>query len=140
MLGLRGPGVEVIADAPSVEPHLAAAAVVIAPVHSGGGMRFKVLEALARGKAVVTTPLGAEGFVELDPEPPLAIAEGADSLAAAVTSLFSEEARRRELGRRARAFAEAHTSPSAWAARLEAVYLEAGELHRRDDGQNRRPR
>jgi glycosyltransferase involved in cell wall biosynthesis len=140
VLDLRGPGVEVIADAPSVDPHLAAAAVVIAPVHSGGGMRFKVLEALARGKAVVTTPLGAEGFVELDPDPPLAIADAAGELAAAVASLLAEEPRRRELGRRARAFAEAHASPAAWAARLEAVYEEARELGARRNGQGRQPR
>jgi glycosyltransferase involved in cell wall biosynthesis len=140
VLDLQGPGIEVIADAPTVEPHLAAATLVIAPVHSGGGMRFKVLEALARGKAVVTTPLGAEGFVELDPEAPLAIADGANELAAAVAALLGEEPRRRELGRRARAFAETHASPAAWAARLEAVYEEARKPDRRHDGQNRRPR
>jgi polysaccharide biosynthesis protein PslH len=140
VLELRGPGIEVVADAPTVEPHLAAAALVIAPVHSGGGMRFKVLEALARGKAVVTTPLGAEGFVELDPEPPLAIADGAGELAAAAASLLVEEPRRRALGRRARGFAETHASPAAWASRLEAVYEEARGLDRRNDGQNRRSR
>jgi glycosyltransferase involved in cell wall biosynthesis len=136
---LSGDGTEVLADAPSVEPYLQETAVVIAPVRSGGGMRLKVLEALARGKAVVTTPLGAEGFLDLDPEPPLVIAEGTAELAAAVCSLLSDEARRRELGRRARGFAEAHASPAAWAARLEAVYAEARRLDLRPDGQNRRP-
>ena len=48
--------------------------VVIAPVRSGGGMRMKVLEAMAIGKAVVTTRLGAEGFTGFGEEPPLAIA------------------------------------------------------------------
>ena len=140
VLELRGPGIEVIADAPAIEPYLAAAAVVIAPVHSGGGMRFKVLEALARGKAVVTTPLGAEGFVELDPEAPLAIADGADGLAAAAAWLLAEEPQRRELGRRARAFVEAQADPAAWAARLEKIYEEAQELDLRHNGQNRLPR
>ena len=125
VLDLAGPGVEVIADAPSMEPYLAEAAVVLAPVRSGGGMRMKVLEAMARQKAVVTTPLGAEGFTVFGPEPPLAIAEEATGLAAATARLLGDGAQRQELALRARSFAERHHSPDAWAARLEAVYEEA---------------
>ncbi|MDQ2630933.1 MAG: glycosyltransferase family 4 protein [Actinomycetota bacterium] len=123
--GLAGPGIEVIADAPSMEPHLQAAAVVVAPVRSGGGMRMKVLEAMARGKAVVTTPLGAEGFNSIDPEPPLALADDSEGIAAALAELLGDEPERRELGRRAREFTLRHHSPEAWAERLEAVYEEA---------------
>jgi len=130
VLGLAGPGVEVIADAPSVEPYLAAAAVVIAPVRSGGGMRMKVLEALAKGKAVVTTPLGAEGFTGFATEPPLAIAADAAGLAEAAADLLAEPDRRRQLGAEARRFAAAHHSPAAWAERLEGVYEEAVVAHR----------
>jgi polysaccharide biosynthesis protein PslH len=125
VLDLAGPGIEVIADAPEMEPHLAAAAVVVAPIRSGGGMRMKVLEAMARGKAVATTPLGAEGFSSLAPELPLAIGNGGEELAAAIAALLGDEAGRRELGRRARAFAERWHTPQAWARRLEEVYEEA---------------
>lgn len=123
--GLAGPGIEVVADAPTMEPHLRAAAVVVAPVRSGGGMRMKVLEAMARGKAVVTTPLGAEGFNSIDPKPPLAVADSSEAIAAALAGLLGDEPGRRELGRQAREFALRHHSPEAWAARLEAVYGEA---------------
>jgi glycosyltransferase involved in cell wall biosynthesis len=122
---LAGEGIEVIADAPSMEPHLQAAAVVVAPVRSGGGMRMKVLEAIARGKAVVTTPLGAEGFNSIDPQPPLAIAEDAAGISDAIAQLLGDEQGRRELGRRAREFTLRHHTPEAWAKRLEAVYAEA---------------
>ncbi|HEV7399276.1 MAG TPA: glycosyltransferase [Solirubrobacterales bacterium] len=125
VLDLAGPGIEVIADAPSVEPHLDAAAVVIAPVRSGGGMRMKVLEPLARGKAVVTTPLGAEGFTGFEQELPFAVADDAAGIAAATVALLADDRRRRELAARARDFAERHHSPAAWAARLETVYEEA---------------
>jgi glycosyltransferase involved in cell wall biosynthesis len=125
VLDLAGPGIEVIADAPSIAPHLEAAALVIAPVRSGGGMRMKVLEAMAAGKAVVTTPLGAEGFDVLDPPPPLAIAEGAGEIAGATAALLGDAGMRRDLGRRARDFAARLHTPRAWAARLEAVYEEA---------------
>lgn len=122
---LAGPGIEVIADAPSMEPHLRAAAVVVAPVRSGGGMRMKVLEAMARGKAVVTTSLGAEGFTSIDPEPPLALAEDSEEIAMAIADLLGDERGRRELGIRARGFTLRHHSPEAWARRLEAVYEDA---------------
>jgi len=130
VLDLVGPRVEVIADAPSVEPHLDAAAVVIAPVRSGGGMRMKVLEPLARGKAVVTTPLGAEGFTGFEPEPPFEVAATGEAIAAATAHLLGDDGARRELGLRARKFAELHYSPPAWASRLVAVYGEAIALKR----------
>jgi glycosyltransferase involved in cell wall biosynthesis len=128
VLDLAGPTVEVIADPPSVEPHLAAASVVIAPVRSGGGMRMKVLEPMAMGKAVVTTSLGAEGFTGFEEDAPLAIADSGEEIAAATARLLSDESARRELGRRARQFAQAHHSPGAWAGRLETVYEEARAL------------
>ncbi|MDP6349000.1 MAG: glycosyltransferase family 4 protein, partial [Chloroflexota bacterium] len=39
-----------------VAPHLAAARVIVAPLRSGGGIKLKVLEGMAAGRAVVTTP------------------------------------------------------------------------------------
>lgn len=122
---LAGPDVEVVADAPSMRPHLERAAVVLAPVRSGGGMRMKVLRAMASRKAVVTTRLGAEGFTALDPEPPLALAEGSEQIVATISALLSDPAARLSLATRARAFAERHHTPEAWADRLERVYAEA---------------
>jgi glycosyltransferase involved in cell wall biosynthesis len=130
VLALRGPETEVVADPVSVEPHLEAAAVVLAPVRSGGGMRIKVLEALGHGKAVVATGLGAEGFLGFDPEPPLRVAAGTEGLAAATAELLGDPAGRLALGRRGRRSAERHHSPAAWARRLEAVYAEAIERRR----------
>ena len=125
VLELAGPGVEVFADVPSMEPHLEAAAVVLAPVRTGGGMRIKVLEAMARQKAVVSTRLGAEGFTSFGEEPPLLLAEDAEAIAEATAGLLGDPARRSALAKGARSFAERHHSPAAWAARLESVYEEA---------------
>jgi glycosyltransferase involved in cell wall biosynthesis len=125
ILALAGAGAEIFADAPSVEPHVEAAAVVVAPVRTGGGMRMKVLEALAAGKAVVTTSRGTEGFDCFDEPPPLAVADDAASFAAAIAALLEDPARRGELRDRARAFAERHYSPATWAQRLQEIYAEA---------------
>jgi glycosyltransferase involved in cell wall biosynthesis len=125
VLELTSPTVEVIPDAPSVEPHLEEAAVVLAPVRIGGGMRMKVLQALASGKAVVTTSRGSEGFAGFGEDPPFLVADDEAGIAEAAAGLLADPGRRLELGIRAREFAERHHSPEAWAERLEEVYEEA---------------
>jgi len=45
-----------------LRPHLAAAAAVVVPLRLGGGTRLKIVEAMAMGKAIVSTTLGAEGI------------------------------------------------------------------------------
>ena len=45
-----------------LRPHLAAAAAVVVPLRLGGGTRLKIVEAMAMGKAIVSTALGAEGI------------------------------------------------------------------------------
>jgi glycosyltransferase involved in cell wall biosynthesis len=125
---LAGPDVELFADAPSIFPHLEQASVVLAPVRTGGGMRMKVLESMATGKAVVTTARGREGYDCFGEEPPLAIAEDDGEIAAATAALLADDERRRDLGARARGFAERHCGPDAWARRLTAVYEEARAL------------
>lgn len=124
---LAGPQVELVADAPSVLPHLEEAAVVMAPVRTGGGMRMKVLQAMAAGKAVVTTTRGTEGYSGFGEEPPLAVADGEAEIAAATAALLADDEARLALGERAREFAERHHSPEAWTERLTAVYEEARE-------------
>jgi glycosyltransferase involved in cell wall biosynthesis len=122
---LAGPRIEVVADAPSVRPHMEAASLVLAPVRTGGGMRMKVLQALAAGKAVVTTSRGAEGFDTLEPDPPFAVADSAGGIAAAAADLLGAPDRRRKMAAAGRDFAERHHNPGAWARRLTAVYEEA---------------
>jgi len=127
ILDLARARVEVFADAPSIRPHLEAAAVVTAPVRTGGGMRMKVLEAMASAKAVAATSLGVDGYTQFDEQPPVAVGDGAQDFAAAVADLLLDRDRRRRLGTEARAFAERHHSPGAWGRRLERVYEEARE-------------
>ena len=125
VLDLAGPRVDLFPDAPSVRPHLEAASVVTAPVTTGGGMRMKVLEAMASGKAVAATPLGADGYTQFEEGPPIALGESAEELGEGIATLLVDPQRRRRMGLEAREFAERHHSPNAWAKRLEAVYEEA---------------
>ncbi len=97
----------------------------MAPVRTGGGMRMKVLQAMAAGKAVVTTRARDRGLHGFGEEPPLAVAESKAEIAAAAAALLEDDAARRSLGARARQFAERHHSPEAWAERQTAVFEEA---------------
>src|SRR4030095_11935398 len=45
-----------------IRPYLARAAVCIVPLRVGSGTRLKIFEAMAMGKAVVSTTIGAEGL------------------------------------------------------------------------------
>ena len=125
VLALRGQHVEVVADAPDTRPHMEAAAVVVAPVRTGNGMRMKVLHALGSQRAVVTTLRGAEGYLEPGTPPPFAIADDADRFAQATAQLLADGRRRRDLARHGRAFAVARHSHTAWAERLVATYDDA---------------
>ena len=74
----------------------------------------------------MTTSRGAEGFDCFAEEPPLAIAEDAGRRSPSDARRCSAATRAaRELGRRARTFAERHHSPVPGRARLESVYEEA---------------
>jgi glycosyltransferase involved in cell wall biosynthesis len=58
----RQAGLEITGQVPDVRPHLAKAEVVVVPLRVGGGTRIKIPEAMAMAKAVVSTPVGAEGL------------------------------------------------------------------------------
>jgi sugar transferase (PEP-CTERM/EpsH1 system associated) len=62
VLNLRANSIEVTGSVPSVIDHLREAGVVVVPLRIGGGTRLKIYEAMAMGKAVVSTSVGAEGL------------------------------------------------------------------------------
>jgi glycosyltransferase involved in cell wall biosynthesis len=55
-------GVVITGRVPEVAPFLDRAALVVAPLAAGSGMKVKLLEAMARARPVLTTPVGAEGL------------------------------------------------------------------------------
>jgi sugar transferase (PEP-CTERM/EpsH1 system associated) len=80
-----------------VRNYIAKAQVFIAPLRMGSGVRIKILNALAMGKAVVSTPLGCEGIRVNDGED-IWIANTAEEFAQKVVNLLENEAQRRRLG------------------------------------------
>ena len=83
-------------------PDIQRGAVFVAPILSGGGTKLKVLEAMAAGKAIVSTSIGVEGIVGRDREHYL-IADEPATFGREVIRLLEDAALRRQLGANARA-------------------------------------
>ena len=98
-------GVVVTGRVPEIKPYFAEATVFVVPLRIGSGTRLKILEALAMGKAVVSTTVGAEGLDLKDGEEIL-IADEPIAFADAVTRLLTDSALRRRVGKNGRARVE----------------------------------
>jgi glycosyltransferase involved in cell wall biosynthesis len=118
---LARPGIEITGPVADVRPHLAAAAAFVAPVRFGTGMRGKVLEALAMGRPVVTTRLGAEGLGAV-PGRHLLVAERADDFAAAVRRVLDDPPFAAALGAAGRALVEGRFGWDRIAADHDRIY------------------
>jgi glycosyltransferase involved in cell wall biosynthesis len=95
---LSGDQVMVTGLVPDVRPYLDAADVVVCPLRIGGGIKVKTLEALRRGKAIVSTTIGAQGLSGTARQA-LAIADGPEAFARAVIELLLDSSRRAQLER-----------------------------------------
>ncbi|MDA8219859.1 MAG: glycosyltransferase [Dehalococcoidales bacterium] len=115
------PGVEVTGPVPDVRPYLTASAVYAVPMRIGGGVRLKVLEAMAAGIPVVSTSLGCAGttaeagrhFLRADRE---------DDFARAVVGVLRREGALAEMVREARELVEARYHWGHLCPLLAAVY------------------
>lgn len=120
---LASDSIEVTGGVPSVIPHLGDAAVMVVPLRIGGGTRLKIYEAMAAGRAIVSTTVGAEGLEVSDGED-IVIADTSTDFAAAVVSVLESPDLRRRLSTAASTTAARHDW-SAIASRFEAVLAKA---------------
>ena len=98
-------GVVVTGRVPEIKPYFAEATVFVVPLRIGSGTRLKILEALAMGKAIVSTAVGAEGLDLKDGEE-IFIADEPIAFADAVTRLLTDASLRRRTGENGRARVE----------------------------------
>jgi glycosyltransferase involved in cell wall biosynthesis len=123
LLALAGPRIEFTGFVPDLRPHLAEAAAVIVPLRLGGGTRLKIVEAMAMGKAMVSTTLGAEG-IDAVPGRDILIEDQPHAFADAVIRLLAEPESAARIGNAARQLSEARYAWSAAAKALEGFYRE----------------
>jgi glycosyltransferase involved in cell wall biosynthesis len=108
---------------PDVNPFLHAATVYVVPMRMGSGTRLKLLQAMAAGRAVVSTATGAQGLAVQDGVE-LRLADTAEDFAQAVITLLTDGAQRQRLGETGRLYVENHYDWAVIAPRLLRVYDE----------------
>jgi glycosyltransferase involved in cell wall biosynthesis len=121
MRKMSGNGIRVTGTVEDVQPYIKQSAVCVVPLRIGGGTRLKILEAMAAGRPVVSTSVGAEGL-DFRPGRELIIADSPREFAREVAGLLSDEQRRRQLAQAGKQAAERYS----WdiiAPELERVWL-----------------
>lgn len=129
------PRVEVTGYVADPMPYLEAADAFVIPLHAGGGMRVKIVDAWLWGLPIVSTPVGAEGIRVQDGENIL-LAEDAPAFAQAVVRLLTEPDLNRRLRVAGRAWVEANYAWQVVYRKVDKVYaslLGADETSRSAD-------
>ncbi len=77
--------------------------LMVVPLRSGGGMRVKIIEGMAAGKAIVSTSIGAEG-IDCTHGENILLADTPQEMADAILFCFSNQEVMKEIGEKARSF------------------------------------
>lgn len=123
---LAGPAVTVTGFVDDVRPYLDQATVFVCPMRKGAGVKNKLLQAWAMGKAVAATPLATGGLAVRSGEN-IVIAEGAKALADAIVGLLGERGRRSAIGAAGRETVLARYTWRQKADELERVMMDTVE-------------
>jgi glycosyltransferase involved in cell wall biosynthesis len=99
--GLAAPNVFVTGEVADVTPYYLRSSVAVVPLRAGGGSRLKILEAMALGRPVVSTTIGAEGL-EVTHGQDILLADNAAAFTQAIVDLLTGEALCRSLTDKAR--------------------------------------
>ena len=116
-------GIHVAGFVEDVRDYFAKATVFVIPLRVGGGMRVKLLQAMAMARPVVSTPIGAEG-IQVEDGRNILVAESAEDFAASVLRLLSDRKLGERLGQNARQLVEETYSWETATDLLEQVYRE----------------
>lgn len=114
----RVPGFRISGTVDDVRPYVARAAVYVVPLRVGGGSRLKILEALAMGRPVVSTTVGAEGL-EVEHGRHVLLADNPGAFAQAVLDLLDDPAQCASLAAAGRRLVEQKYGWDALAERLD---------------------
>jgi len=122
----RSPGVELIADPPTLAPHYRWADLCVIPIAAGGGTRIKLLEAFAHGVPVVSTHLGAEG-IAAGHRIHLLLAERNDAFADSCAELLGDRELAARLAGNAQKLVQTHYAREAGVRIIREIFAAQGE-------------
>jgi glycosyltransferase involved in cell wall biosynthesis len=123
------PGVTLHGMVDALDPFYARSAVTIVPLQIGSGLKIKLVEALARDQAIVTTSVGAQGLTDFSPAP-FVIADTSAAFAHAIVELVGSAEAQARLRNAARDCARVFDPKTAFA-ELDAAMAEPRHLGER---------
>lgn len=133
----QNPAIAITGAVESVVPYFAAATIYVVPLRVGGGTRFKVLDAMLHGKAIVSTSLGVEGL-GVHHEKELLLADTPATFAAAVLRCLEDVGQGGALGQalgvNANHFVKQNYGWEGIIPRLEDLYQQLQQSKRSVDG------
>ena len=94
-------GIEIEDFVADVRPAYQRATIVVAPLLASAGTNIKIMEAMAMGKAIVSTPAGINGL-DLNPGSDVIVTTSGAEMARAIVELFDNPAKRQAIERQAR--------------------------------------
>lgn len=115
-------GIEVTGRVPDMRPYYEKAGIVIIPLHVGGGVKLKLLEAMALGRPVIATSVGIEGL-GVTPGREVEVVDDPVGFAERVLELLRDPERRRLQAERARQLVEKNHDWDTIVARQKRNYL-----------------
>jgi GT2 family glycosyltransferase/glycosyltransferase involved in cell wall biosynthesis len=120
-MDLDQPGIEIEDFVADVRPAYERAAVVVAPLLASAGTNIKIMEAMAMGKAVVSTPAGINGL-DLESGRDVVVATSGEQMTGAILELFQHPEKRQAIERQARLTVESKFDWDVIAAEQQKLY------------------
>ena len=93
----RWPNVEIVGEVEDAKEFMSSKSIMVVPLLSAGGVRVKIIEGLALGKAIISTSIGAEGIGAVD-DKNILIADAMAEWLKAIDRVLNEEGLVERLG------------------------------------------
>ena len=99
------PKVVILGEVEDAKTFIQSKGIMIVPLFSGSGLRIKMIEAMAMGKVVITTSIGAEG-ININNHENCMVADTIDEFKMAVIEMLHNQEKRRRIAQNARKLIE----------------------------------
>lgn len=123
-------GIQVDGEVPDASEYVSDKHIMVVPLFAGSGMRIKIIEAMARGKVIIATPLGAQGIHGVSGTH-FIICQTADEFSEAINRCLTEEGFAAKVGEAARQFVLEHFDNNKVSVRLLNEYRNQLELKKK---------
>ena len=111
----------IVGEVPDAYEFMSSKTISVAPLFSGSGIRIKIIESMAMGKAVIATSIGAEG-INYSPGENIVIADSEKEFVKAVKKLYKNKELALSIGRNARKLVKNEHNIKETSKQLEQFY------------------